>query len=91
MVLFTVKPPLAVAAVIVGAFAIFHGHAHGAELPASANPLAFSLGFVLSTGTLHLIGIGFGQIMRRPGGLIAVRAAGAVIAVIGGAFLTGYA
>lgn len=91
MVLFMVRPPIAVAAGIVGIFAIFHGHAHGAELPESANPFAYALGFVVATGLLHLIGIAFGQLMHRPAGLVAVRAAGAAIAVAGAAFLTGYA
>jgi urease accessory protein len=91
MVLFMVRPPIAVAATIVGVFAIFHGHAHGAELPEAANPFAYALGFVVATGLLHLAGITFGQLMHRPAGLIAVRAAGAAIAVAGGAFLTGFA
>jgi urease accessory protein len=91
MVLFMVRPPIAVAATIVGVFAIFHGHAHGAELPEAANPFAYALGFVVATGLLHLAGIAFGQLMHRPAGLIAVRAAGAAIAVAGGAFLTGFA
>jgi urease accessory protein len=89
MVLFIVRPPIAVAATIVGVFAIFHGHAHGAELPDSANPLAYAFGFVVATGLLHLIGIVFGQLMHRPAGLVAVRAAGAAIAVAGGTYLTG--
>jgi urease accessory protein len=91
MVLFMIRPPMAVAAMIVGVFAIFHGHAHGAELPEAANPFAYALGFVVATGLLHLAGIAFGQLMHRPAGLIAVRAAGAAIAVAGGAFLTGLA
>ena len=91
MVLFMVRPPMALAATIVGIFAIFHGHAHGAELPEAANPFAYALGFVVATGLLHLAGIAFGQLMHRPAGLIAVRVAGAAIAVAGGAFLTGFA
>ena len=89
MVAFAARPPLWVAAVIVGAFAIFHGHAHGAELPEAANPLAYSLGFVLATGLLHLGGIAFGLIVRWPAGKIAVRVSGAAIATAGVAFLTG--
>lgn len=83
--------PLAVAVGIVGVFAIFHGHAHGTELPASANPVAYAVGFVLATGLLHLAGIGFGLVVRWPAGRIAVRAAGAVIAFAGLAFLAGVA
>jgi urease accessory protein len=86
MVLFLVRPPIAVAVVLVGAFAVFH--AHGTELPEAANPLSYALGFVVATGALHLAGIAFGLLMKWPSGLIAVRAAGAGIAVAGGAFLT---
>ena len=89
MVAFAARPPLWVAAVIVGAFAIFHGHAHGAELPVAANPLAYSLGFVLATGLLHLGGIAFGMIVRWPAGKLMVRVGGAAIAAAGVAFLTG--
>src|SRR5712691_7176691 len=56
MVALALKPPLALAAVLVGIFAIFHGHAHGVELPEGADAVAFSAGFVLATGFLHLTG-----------------------------------
>jgi urease accessory protein len=91
MVALAARPPLWLAAVIVGAFAIFHGHAHGAELPAAADAVAFSLGFVIATGMLHLCGIGFGLLSRWPAGRIAVRTAGAAIALAGVAFLSGMA
>jgi urease accessory protein len=86
-----VKTPLWAAIVVVGAFAVFHGHAHGTELPQAANPLAYAAGFVLATGALHLCGIAFGMMSRFPIGRYVVRAGGAVIAMIGLAFLTGYA
>ena len=89
MVAFAARPPIWVAAVIVGAFAIFHGHAHGTELPEAANPLAYSLGFVMATGLLHLAGIALGLVVRWPVGKVAVRASGAAIAAAGVAFLTG--
>ncbi len=89
MVAFAVRPPIWVAAVIVGAFAIFHGHAHGTELPNAANPLAYSIGFVLSTGLLHLSGIAFGLLVRWPAGKVAVQAGGGLIALAGVGFLTG--
>ena len=55
------------AGVLVGGFAIFHGHAHGTELPEAAHPLVYSLGFVIATGLLHLAGIAIGETMRwRP-------------------------
>lgn len=81
------RPPLVVAAVIVAVFALLHGHAHGTELPSSASPLAYSLGFVLATGLLHVAGIGIGAAARGPSGRIAVRLLGAVIAVTGAVFL----
>lgn len=89
LIALAIKAPLWVAAVIVGAFAIFHGHAHGTELPGSANPLAYSAGFVISTGLLHLAGIAFGELARLPYGKIAVRVGGGLIALAGVGFLTG--
>jgi urease accessory protein len=89
MIAFAARPPIGVAAVIVGAFAIFHGHAHGTELPSAANPLAYSVGFVVATGLLHLLGIGFGLLVRWPVGKLAVQVSGGVIAFAGVGFLTG--
>jgi len=89
MVALALRPKIAIAAVIVGAFAIFHGHAHGTELPEAASPLAYSIGFVISTGLLHLAGIGFGHFTRWPQGTLAVRAGGGAIALVGVGFLTG--
>jgi len=83
------KPPLWAAAIIVGIFAIFHGYAHGAEMPDASNAVSYALGFVIATGALHLLGIAFGSLAKWPVGKAAVRAAGWVIAVIGGAYLTG--
>jgi urease accessory protein len=87
MVLFELRPPLWVAALIVSAFAVFHGHAHGAELPAGSNALLFSLAFVIATGLLHLVGILLGETRRWPGGRRFVQAAGAVVALVGLWFL----
>ncbi len=87
MVALAAKPPLWVAAVLVGAFAIFHGHAHGVELPVGADAVAFSMGFVMATGLLHLAGIAFGGLSHWPAGRVAVRAAGGVICLIGFAYL----
>ena len=89
MVAFAVRPPLWLAGLMVAMFAVFHGHAHGAELPQEANPLVYSLGFVIATGLLHLAGIGFGLLVRTPAGRIAVRAAGGFISLIGLFFLRG--
>jgi urease accessory protein len=79
------RPPLAVAAVLVGLFGLFHGYAHGAELPPGQNALLYSLGFVLATGMLHATGIAIGLIHRWPWGQWALRAAGVAIGC-GGAF-----
>lgn len=87
MIVLAARPPLWLAGIIVAVFAIFHGHAHGTELPEAASPLAYSLGFVIATGMLHLAGIGFGLLARWPAGKIAVRAGGAVIALGGVVFL----
>jgi urease accessory protein len=87
MVALAARPPLWVAAVLVGAFAIFHGHAHGAELPAGADAVAYSAGFVIATGLLHLCGIAFGTLAAWPAGRLAVRTAGGAIALAGVAFL----
>jgi urease accessory protein len=87
MVCREVRPPLWVAAVLVGVFAIFHGHAHGTELPAGANGLLYSVGFVLGTGCLHAVGITLGLLHQWRAGQLALRVAGAAVAVVGGVFL----
>jgi urease accessory protein len=87
MVAFAARPPLWVAAVLVGTFAIFHGYAHGAELPGATNPLAYGIGFVVATGLLHLCGIAFGLLVRWPLGERAVRATGGAIVCAGLYFL----
>jgi urease accessory protein len=87
MVGWEARPPLWVAAVVVGFFAVFHGHAHGAELPAGADALLYSIGFVVATGCLHAAGIGIGLIYRWPVGKVALRAAGVAVALAGVCFL----
>ena len=87
LVLLEIRVPLMVAAALVSAFALFHGHAHGAELPAGGNPLLYSLAFVIATGLLHLLGILLGETRRWPGGRRFVQAAGAGVALVGLAFL----
>ncbi len=87
MVTLALRPPLWVAGVLVGLFAIFHGYAHGAELPESANPLTYALGFVIATGGLHLVGILIGLIGRWPWGNRSLQAGGAAIVACGIFFL----
>ena len=77
------RPDLQLAAVLVGFFAIFHGFAHGAELPEGQSGLLYSIGFVVSTGTLHATGIGLGLTHRWRWGKTALRLGGAVIALAG--------
>jgi urease accessory protein len=81
------RSPLWVATVLVGFFAMFHGHTHGTELPAGANGLLYSVGFVLSTGGLHALGIVLGLLHRWQAGQLALRVAEAAVAVAGGVFL----
>ena len=81
------RPKLWVAAALVGFFAIFHGYAHGAELPPGANGILYSIGFVLATGTLHAFGITLGLLNRWPKGRLALRLVGAAVSVAGCAFL----
>jgi urease accessory protein len=70
-------------------FAVFHGHAHGTELPAAASPALYGLGFVAATAVLHLVGLGIGQVLKLPRGQLLVRAGGAGIAAAGVVLLAG--
>ena len=87
MVLGEVRPKMIIAAALVGFFAVFHGHAHGTELPAGQSGLLYSMGFVMATGILHGIGITMGLVHRWPQGRLALRVAGAFIAIMGVSFL----
>jgi len=87
MIALAVRARLVPAAMLVAGFAIFHGHAHGAELPPGTDSVAFSVGFVMATGLLHLTGIAFGLLTRWPIGRIGVRVAGIGIALVGAVFL----
>jgi len=89
MVLGEVRPKMVFAALLVGFFAIFHGHAHGTELPPGQSGLLYSMGFVIATGCLHGLGITIGLIHRWPAGRLALRCAGAFIAIMGVNFLWG--
>jgi urease accessory protein len=87
-----VKAPLAFAMGLVGMFAVFHGHAHGAEMPETAGGLSYGLGFMLGTALLHLAGLSLGFAIGRLGetsGRAWVRGAGAAISLAGVALLTG--
>jgi urease accessory protein len=75
--------PLAAGAAICGAFAVFHGYAHGAELPAGAGATAYVVGFVLATAALHAAGIGLGLRAARTSLPWLGRAAGGAVAAAG--------
>jgi urease accessory protein len=81
------RPPLWLAATLVAFFAVFHGHAHGTELPPGASGLLYSVGFVVATGCLHATGISIGLIHRWGTGRMALRGAGAAVAAAGFYFL----
>jgi len=83
----SLRAPVWAASLIAAVFAVFHGYAHGKELPSAADPVSYSVGFVLATGLLHVSGIGLGLLNHRPDGLVVTRSAGALIAVLGAWFL----
>jgi urease accessory protein len=76
-------PSIVLSVALVAAFATVHGYAHGAELPAAAAPLWYGVGFVLATLMLQAIGLGLGSLADRAAGRIALRTAGAAIALTG--------
>jgi urease accessory protein len=82
-----IRAPVWAAALIVGCFGLFHGYAHGLELPSAADPVSYSAGFVLATGLLHVLGIGIGGLNRFRQGVAAVRIAGGLITLAGLGFL----
>lgn len=87
MVVLEARPALAVTVAIVGGFAIFHGHAHGTELPDGESALAYSIGFVIATGCLHALGVLLGLANVSPVGRACVRFAGGGVAFAGVVFL----
>jgi urease accessory protein len=87
LVMLEASLPLAVVMAIVAFFAVFHGHAHGTELPRGENALLYSLGFVVATGFLHLVGITIGLIHRWSWGERALRLAGSGVGLAGAFFL----
>jgi len=77
---------VAMAMALVGLFAVFHGHAHGAEMPENASSLAYAAGFVIATALLHLTGIAAALGLERLAGAYRdalMRSGGAMIAVAG--------
>jgi urease accessory protein len=78
-----VRLPLAVNMAIVGLFALFHGYAHGAEMPKTASGLSYGIGFVVATASLHLAGIALGLTAQRFASAQFVRCLGGGIAACG--------
>jgi len=87
LVAFAARVPLAVSMTVVGLFALFHGHAHGAEMPDTAGGLSFGAGFVMATALWHCLGIGAGLAIGRLAQMKLVRFAGGAILLAGVALL----
>jgi urease accessory protein len=83
------RPRLVVAGLLVAVFAVFHGHAHGTELPEGQSGMLYSIGFVIATGCLHGVGILISLVHRWRAGRKAIRIAGAAITATGLYFLVG--
>jgi urease accessory protein len=91
-VAFGIKPPVAVAVAAVGLFAVFHGHAHGTEMPLDVSGAAYAAGFMAATALLHAIGIGLGFTVGMASQIYTIsiyRLAGGVASVVGLGLLTG--
>ncbi len=76
------KPPEWMALGLIGVFAIFHGYAHGVELPSAADPASYAAGFVVATGFIHVVGIGIGLLLGAllRGRLLEILGAGIALA-----------
>ena len=84
------RMPVALAMTIAGVFALFHGHAHGTELPGFAHPVAYGAGFVAATALLQAVGVALIALVVRGGAAkLPVRLAGAAMAAGGGGLLIG--
>lgn len=77
------KLPLIISSFIVGLFAIFHGHAHGTEMPISMSAASYALGFSLATAFLHIAGISLGVWVKKLNIQMVTRCAGGLIALSG--------
>ena len=90
-VMLALRPSLWLAGAVVAGFAVFHGHAHGAEMPAANSLAPYAGGFVLATLLLHLAGFGLGYLSRLRAGPALLRGLGAAIALSGSVALAGVA
>jgi urease accessory protein len=74
----------------VGFFAIFHGYAHGAEMPTTAEPVLYAAGFLTGTALIHIAGVVIGDVAKHyQRGKVALRVGGGLIAMVGILFITG--
>src|SRR5688572_23986556 len=89
LIAFGTRLRVGVAMGLVGLFALFHGHAHGTELPGFAHPAAYGAGFVAATALLHAGGVGIAWMVRRHAAKLPFRIAGAMMATVGGSLLLG--
>ena len=89
LIAFGTRMPVGLAMSLVGLFALFHGHAHGTELPGFAHPAAYGAGFVTATALLHAGGLGIAFLVRRHAARLPFRIAGAMMAAVGGGLLLG--
>ena len=89
LIAFGTRMPVGLAMGLVGLFALFHGHAHGTELPGFAHPAAYGAGFVAATALLHVAGVGIALAVRKHAAKLPLRVAGAAMAVVGGSMLLG--
>jgi urease accessory protein len=83
----SVQLPLAASVFIVGLFAMFHGHAHGAEMPVAFSGFSYAAGFLIATASLHACGIALGIAIQKLATPTLVRFAGVAIALSGGFLL----
>lgn len=83
------RAPLQIAMVVVGVFALFHGYAHGLEMPEQTSVVTYGAGFVIGTGLLHMIGVALGFLTRLPRGELMIRGCGGVISLVGLTYLVG--
>jgi urease accessory protein len=88
---FQLRPPTLISMAVVGFFALFHGYAHGAELPDGITGLSFALGFLFATALLHGTGVGLRLFMQRQASSRRlIQAGGGAMAVVGIAVLASF-
>jgi urease accessory protein len=91
IVALALRTPVALAVGLVAIFAIFHGYAHGIEVPIMPSPAAYAAGFMVSTALLHCTGIALGMLVGRLSqsqGQLGYRVAGSAVAITGLVLLT---